>query len=60
MLRTGVMQMAKQTTKRKVTYKIRKVTYGDMPREEAFEKALKPYFTPEVIPDNPREKVMNA
>ncbi|WP_281269912.1 hypothetical protein [Gracilibacillus dipsosauri] len=38
--------MAKQQ-KRKVKYYIRKVTYGDMPREEAFHKALKPYFQEE-------------
>ncbi|UOQ47211.1 hypothetical protein MUN88_14160 [Gracilibacillus caseinilyticus] len=52
--------MAKQATKKKVTYKIRKVTYGDMPREEAFEKALKPYFTAEEISNNPTMKLVNT
>ncbi|WP_169331764.1 hypothetical protein [Gracilibacillus halophilus] len=36
--------MQKQTTKKKNPLRIRKRFYGDIPKEEAFNKALEPYF----------------
>lgn len=37
--------MKKQTNKKQSPLKIGKETYGDIPIEEAFKKALEPYFT---------------
>ncbi len=34
-------------SKKKSILKLGKVTYGNIPRKEAFEKALTPYFDPE-------------
>ena len=40
-------QKQKQKKKRKSNFKLGKETYGDMPIEECFRKALEPYFNPE-------------
>jgi len=37
----------KSTTERKSKLRLGKETYGDMPIEECFRRALEPYFEPE-------------
>jgi hypothetical protein len=37
--------MKKQTTKKQSPLRLGKETYGNIPIEEAFKKALEPYFT---------------
>ncbi|MFD1450816.1 hypothetical protein [Oceanobacillus sojae] len=44
--KNNLMNSTKKSKKESVL-KLGKVTYGDMPRKDAFEKALAPYFDPE-------------
>lgn len=36
-------------SKKKSVLKLGKITYGNIPRKEAFEKALAPYFDPKQV-----------
>jgi len=50
-------QKAKATKKRKSNIKLGKETYGTMPIEECFKKALEPYFNPDKQREYPLDRL---